>query len=143
MSMAWMYIHELMFACREEHDFFRSFAPAASMSITAPLSHAFRLGCQGNDQLPICPWPASTAVLTLSINAFRQQHNTTQRMGRLTTQLAAKVANVDNLPPTNQLEQVSLWDAFLPRSCSQPRKRLMEKKEVSALGRTFHERSTS
>ena len=41
-------------------------------------------------------------------------------MGRLATNLAATVANVDNLPPKDQLPRISLWDAFLPRSLSDP-----------------------
>lgn len=38
-------------------------------------------------------------------------------MGRLTTDLAAALANADNLPPTEQLPDISLWDAFLPQHC--------------------------
>lgn len=51
-------------------------------------------------------------------------------MGRLTTHLAAAVANADNLPPANKLEQISLWDALLPKSCSQPKKKITVKYEV-------------
>lgn len=52
-------------------------------------------------------------------------------MGRLATHLAVAVANADNLPPTRQLEQVSFWDALLPKSCAKPEKKAaLQGKEV-------------
>lgn len=52
-------------------------------------------------------------------------------MGRFTTHLAAAVANADNLPPADKLEQISLWDALLPKSNSRPKKKIAVEYEVS------------
>ena len=41
-------------------------------------------------------------------------------MGRLVTDLAAIVANADNLSPKDQLPDISLWDAFLPQRYASP-----------------------
>lgn len=41
-------------------------------------------------------------------------------MGRCTTNLAAAVANADNLPPKDKLPNISLWDAFLPLKKKKP-----------------------
>lgn len=38
-------------------------------------------------------------------------------MGRFTTDLAATLANADNLPAKESLPNISLWDAIIPDRC--------------------------
>lgn len=50
----------------------------------------------------------------------RSPHRFTARtraatMGRITTDIAAVIANADNLPPRESLPNISIWDAFLPK----------------------------
>lgn len=42
-------------------------------------------------------------------------------MGRLAAEIAAVAVNANNLPPKDQLPDMSLWDALLPKSCSSPK----------------------
>ncbi len=60
-------------------------------------------------------------------------------MGRFATDIAAAAVNANNLPARDQLPDISLWDALLPRKCASPknskekRVSIMEVSRVSLL----------